>query len=193
MFDSPLRSYNFQFSGGPFGGTEDFHKHVLNVEWFVPTYRKFVFYQSLEAGFINEIREDSYISPIELFFMGGSALSIGTPLRGYEERRVGPVTSDGYPLGGKAKLKYVTELRFQISPNPTMYGLVFAEAGNNWGSLGEADFFDLKRSVGVGIRIFMPMMGMMGIDLGYGFDNIDSITGKKKGVWRPHFRFGQYF
>ncbi|RKY87617.1 outer membrane protein assembly factor BamA, partial [candidate division KSB1 bacterium] len=184
-------SLTTQFSGSFLGGTEDFLKNELRCEWYFPAFGKFVLYENLEAGFIKELKKHAYISPIEMFFMGGSALSIGTPLRGYQERRVGPLTSDGYPLGGKVKLKFTTELRFPISQNPTMYGLFFAEAGNNWGSLREADLFDLKRSVGVGIRIFMPMMGMMGIDLGYGFDNF--IYGKRKGVLRPHFQFGRSF
>jgi len=184
-------SLTTQFSGSFLGGTEDFHKHELQAEWYFPTFGGFVFYQDLEAGLIERIGNDAYITPIELFFMGGSALSIGTPLRGYQERRVGPLSSDGYALGGRAKLKFTSELRFPISPNPTIYGLVFAEAGNNWASKEDADLFDLKRSVGFGIRIFMPMMGMMGIDIGYGFDNY--VQGKKQGVWRPHFQFGRPF
>jgi len=184
-------SLSTQFSGGFFGGTEDFHKHVLRAEWYFPVFGKFVFYQNLMAGLIEEIGEGSYISPIELFFLGGSALSIGEPLRGYQERMVGPLSSDGYPLGGKALLKFTNELRFPISPNPIIYGLFFAEAGNNWASKEDADLFDLRRSVGFGIRLFMPMMGMMGIDLGYGYDNY--VYGKKKGVWRPTFTFGRAF
>ena len=73
-----------------------------------------------------------------------------------------------------------------------MYGLLFAEAGNTWKDLGHTDPFDLRRSVGVGARIFMPMIGMIGFDYAFGFDYIDQ-QGVRKGNWKPHFVFGKSF
>lgn len=123
--------------------------------------------------------------------MGGSALSIGTSLRGYKERSVGPTSQDGFAIGGKTTMKLTTELRFNLSPSPTIYGLLFAEAGNNWRDVTFADPFDLKRSVGAGIRLFMPLLGMIGFDVGFGFDNFDAL-GNREG-WLPHFQFGRGF
>jgi outer membrane protein insertion porin family len=89
--------------------------------------------------------------------------------------------------------KYTTELRVPISPNPTIFALAFAEAGNTWVSLDRTDISDLRRSVGIGIRVFMPMLGMIGFDYAYGFDNVDRVTGAKFGDWKPHFVFGRSF
>jgi len=128
--------------------------------------------------------------------MGGSGLSRSTPLRGYED----PLSSSSYysygyytdTEGGKAMFKTTAELRFPIIPNPTMYGLLFAEAGNTWKDLGHTDPFNLRRSVGVGARIYMPMVGMIGFDYAYGFDNLNA-SGEKTGKWKPHFVFGRSF
>jgi outer membrane protein insertion porin family len=65
------------------------------------------------------------------------------------------------------------------------------EGGNSWETIGETDPFDLKRSVGMGIRLFMPMIGIIGIDFGYGFDHI-SATGQREGQWKVHFQFGKF-
>jgi outer membrane protein insertion porin family len=89
-------------------------------------------------------------------------------------------------------LKTTVELRFPIIPNPTMYGLLFAEAGNTWAKLSETDPFDLRRSAGIGARIYMPMIGMIGFDYAYGYDHYDS-TGRRYGQWKPHFVFGRSF
>ncbi|MFC1477417.1 outer membrane protein assembly factor BamA [candidate division KSB1 bacterium] len=180
------------FSGKFLGGTEHFLKNVLSMEWYYRTFWEFVFYNKSEFGWINSLSSDDYISPQDLFFLGGSALSLGTSLRGYKERSVGPMTPDGYPLGGKAMTKFSSELRFQMSESPTIYGLFFAEVGNNWHDNSFIDYFDLKRSAGAGIRLFLPMVGMLGIDFGYGFDNYDQY-GNKKGKWMPQFQFGRGF
>ena len=73
-----------------------------------------------------------------------------------------------------------------------MFGLIFAEAGNTWINVSDTDPFDLQRSVGIGARIFMPMIGIIGFDYAYGFDNIDKY-GKRYGKWKPHFVFGRSF
>ena len=76
--------------------------------------------------------------------------------------------------GGTIYNKFVFELRHPISLNPsaTIYGLSFVEAGNNWNSQKDFNPFDLKRSAGIGVRIFMPAFGLLGIDWGYGFDKL---------------------
>ena len=89
-------------------------------------------------------------------------------------------------------LEATVELRFPIISQPTTFGLIFAEAGNTWRDLKSTDPFDLRRSIGVGARIFMPMVGMIGFDYAYGFDNVDAY-GRKYGKWKPQFVFGRSF
>ena len=73
-----------------------------------------------------------------------------------------------------------------------MYGLFFAEAGNTWTDMVHTDPFNLRRSVGIGARLFMPMVGMIGFDYGYGFDQVNQY-GEISGAWKPHFIFGRSF
>ncbi|MFC1726403.1 outer membrane protein assembly factor BamA, partial [candidate division KSB1 bacterium] len=174
-----------QFAGGIFGGSEDFTKHELNINFYFPAFWKFVSSNTVKMGVINKNYAGAYVPPLERFYMGGSAMSIGEPLRGYEDRSVGP------GLGGTAMLKYVVDLRFPISMKPTMYGLIFAEAGNTWSEFKYANPLDLKKSVGFGFRMYMPMMGMIGIDFGYGFDYFEN--GIRKPKLKTHFQFGQSF
>ena len=97
------------------------------------------------------------------------------------------------PLGASVLLKYSAELRLSLSASPTVYALAFADMGNTWFDLSHADPFNLKRSVGVGVRLFMPMLGMLGLDIGYGFDSVSTDrTGGARG-WETHFIFGQPF
>ena len=98
--------------------------------------------------------------------MGGSGLSIGTSLRGYDERDVGP-QSGGYPVGGKTMFKQSFELRYPIIRNPTIYALGFAEGGNVWSRYEDTNPADLRRSVGIGARLFMPFIGMIGLDVSF--------------------------
>jgi outer membrane protein insertion porin family len=185
-------SFSSQYSGGILTGTENFIKFTLNTDWYTPALYHFVLYQNVLMGLIKNLDPKYNLSPQELFFLGGSALTIGTALRGYDDRMVGPLSEDNsWPLGGQALLKATTELRFNISRNPTIYGLFFAEAGNNWLNISYTNPFDLKRSTGAGLRFFMPMLGMVGFDIAYGFDNYTS-PGKRRG-WMPHFQFGRGF
>jgi outer membrane protein insertion porin family len=80
------------------------------------------------------------------------------------------------------------ELRFPLVQN-TAYGLLFADAGNAWLRVRDTDPFDLKRSLGLGVRVATPILGLIGFDFGYGFDNVDA-EDVRKGRWRSHFQFG---
>ncbi|RMF66679.1 MAG: outer membrane protein assembly factor BamA [Calditrichaeota bacterium] len=184
-------SLSTELSGGPLGGNVSFHKHIIQNEWFTPAFLNFVLFNSFQAGYIEGFGKDRDNIPfLELFFMGGEGLSRSIPLRGYDD----PLSNGQFRQpGGKVMFKYTTELRVPISPNPTIFGLVFAEAGNTWRSLDQTDIFDLRRSVGVGIRMFMPLLGIIGFDYAYGFDNVDVTTGRKFGQWKPHFVFGRSF
>ncbi len=198
-----LMALSSSISGGPLGGNEDFHKHVLNLEWYTPTFWKFVLMSSVKLGGIKALPSDgnerSIIPFNERFIMGGSGMIYGNPLRGYEDNRVGPLTASGGPFGGNALLSITTEFRVPFSENPVVYGMVFAEMGNVWieshlqekFNLPRKGPIDLKRSAGIGIRFFMPMIGKLGFDFGYGFDDLDG-NGIAEG-WKSSITIGQQF
>ena len=198
----PTRGSKFTWestlSGNVFGGNEDFFKHVLNFEWFSPTFWKFVLMSSFKIGVIQPLKnldnERTLIPFDEKFIMGGNGMPYGNMLRGYPDNSISPG-----PMGGNALLRSVTEFRVPISENPVIYGLLFAEMGNVWNTVNMTESFDvpregsftLKRSAGIGIRFYMPMMGVLGFDMGYGFDVINN-TGEKPG-WNYTIIFGNVF
>ena len=181
-------------SGSVLGGDEDYHKHTFDIKWFTPLMRKFVMHQGIKLGALKQIPvgsgERSVIPPSAKFLMGGSGMPYGEMLRGYEENSVGP---DGYYNAGNIMLKYALEFRFSLSENPTIYALAFAEAGNVWENFNTVDPFDLKRSAGIGVRLFMPMLGMLGYDMGYGFDNVGVYENDGPRGWDYHLIFGMPF
>lgn len=133
-------------------------------------------------------------TPFETFFVGGDGMS-GTytyaqetiALRGYESGQFTPYSMGG----GRAYTRYGVDLRFPflMQSTTTIYGMLFAEAGNAWASISDFSPFDIKRSAGVGLRIFLPMVGMMGIDWAYGFDKVYG----ERGGSHFHFILGQEF
>ena len=197
-------SINSTLSGWVLGGQENFHKHVLNLEWYTPTFWKFVLMNSMKIGIVKELPSQdgssSYIPYYDRFIMGGNGIPYGNPLRGYDDNRVGPVTLSGNPIGGNALVKFGTEFRVPFAENPVVYGLIFAEMGNVWSSgdlmerlsLPRNGPLDLKRSIGAGIRFFMPMIGMLGFDIGYGFDRVNGY-GELEPAWKTTLTFGQQF
>jgi len=134
-------------------------------------------------------------SPFETFFMGGDGMSGGSytyatdiiGLRGYDNGSLTPY-SDGY-----AYTRMTAELRYPLmmQNSTTIYALAFVEGGNAWTSISRFNPFDLKRSAGVGVRVFLPMIGMMGIDWGYGFDPING--SRTYSGSQIHFVVGQEF
>jgi outer membrane protein insertion porin family len=189
------------FSGGIFGGDENYHKHVLTLDWYTPTFWKFVLTSSLKMGTIRMLSTEggsfTYIPPYERFIMGGNGIPYGTMLRGYPDNSIGPTTTQGRGIGGNTILKYSTEFRVPFSENPVVYAMAFAEAGGVWNDtrlLTPMGFprrnpLELKRSAGIGIRFFMPMIGMLGFDMGYGFDDITG-DGNPQG-WEYTIIFGR--
>lgn len=132
-------------------------------------------------------------SPFETFYVGGDGMSGSytyatetIALRGYDNGAFTPWGKEGY-----AYTRFLCELHFpfMLQPSTTIYGLAFAEAGNAWTSISEFAPFSMKRSAGVGVRIFLPMIGMMGIDWAYGFDKVYGT----KGGSHFHFILGQEF
>ncbi len=185
-------------SGGILGGNQNYHKHILDFNYFIPIHKKITISQIFKTGILRALssRDDNYsvIPPSARFIMGGTGIPYGEMLRGYTENRVGPLST----RGGNVMMKYSMELRFSISANPTIYALSFLEMGNVWKNSSIIDPFDLKRSAGFGIRVFIPMMGMLGYDMGYGFDytEYDQYFNGGKSIphgWEYHLIFGMPF
>jgi outer membrane protein insertion porin family len=188
-------SWYSTLSGAILGGNEDFHKHVVSLKWYVPVVEKLVFHQLFKLGAIKQFKNAggrSILPPEEKFFMGGTGIPYGEMLRGYPDNTVGPYSA-GRPRGGTVMLRYSAELRLSLSENPTVYTLAFMDMGNAWLDFSYVDPFKLKRSVGVGVRMFMPMLGMLGLDLGYGFDSVEIDTDGDPHGWELHFIFGMPF
>ena len=189
-----VATWSIEFRYGPNEQTiqyEKFMKNELLLEWYTPTFLGTVLYTRAKLGLINELGKNSFVSQPEHFYLGGNGMGIADALRGYDDGDVGPKTAFGTPTGGKSMFSATMEWRFQISPNPTIYGLFFVEAGNIWRSPDQFIPNSLARSAGVGIRLFMPLVGIIGVDFGYGFDNIDPL-GEKYGDWKIHFQFGRF-
>jgi len=189
-------SIDMEISGGPFlPGDVDYLKNLFKIEWYKRIFNsnRFVFYTSADFGYIDELVKNTPIQPFEYFFMGGNGLIISTfPLRGYEDRSVGPKNSAGQVIGGRVMSKLDAELRFAVTLEPIpLYLLTFAEAGNVFESFEKTDIFDMRRSVGVGARILINPIGLIGFDFGYGFDR--KIVDGHDPEWLFHFQFGKGF
>ena len=187
-----------QINGGPFlPGDIDYFKFDFTSEWYKRLFNsnRLVLYTSSTLGYLRELNDatKTRINPFEKYFMGGNGLVIATtPLRGYDDRSIGPVDASGNPLGGRVMAKFTTELRLAVTLEPIpLYLLTFAEAGNVYSSFESSDIFDLRRSVGVGARILINPIGLIGFDLGYGFDR-KAVNGQDPS-WLFHFQFGKGF
>ena len=198
----PSRGTKFSLSGelngGPFlPGEVDYYKFEFNFEWYkrLLNSNRLTFYAAANYGYMNELRSGTPINPFEYYFMGGNGLIIATtPLRGYDDRSVGPKNPNNINeiIGGRVMTKYTAEIRAAITLDPIpLYFLTFAEAGNIFYDIPNTDFFDLKRSVGVGARILINPIGLIGFDFGYGFDR-QSVDGQDP-QWQFHFQFGRGF
>ncbi|MBI5020083.1 MAG: outer membrane protein assembly factor BamA [Ignavibacteriales bacterium] len=186
-----------EISGGPLPGTVDYHKWNFNSEWYIPLFgsSRVVLFSSTSIGFLEGFFGNSKIPPIEYYYMGGTLMGYvsTTPLRGYEDRSVGPINNLGQEEGGRVMSKHSLELRFAATINPMpIYFLSFVEGGNVFRNLKETDFFDLKRSYGIGARLLIQPIGMIGFDYAYGADDVLPKDGKPDG-WHFHFQFGRGF
>ena len=186
----------------------EYHKWMFDASFYTPLFgsSKFVASARAHMGFLGSYGNKIGIIPLERFVMGGDGMNFNNfalgqeivGLRGYENQTITPGrnsrgTADPDPYGGVVYNKYVMELRFLVSPNPsaTIFLLTFAEAGNNWGDYKDFNPYDLKKSAGVGARIFMPAFGLLGVDWGYGFDPMPG-TLQRSGP-QFHFTIGQQF
>jgi len=155
----------------------EYHKWKFQADWYYNLVGNLVIMSSVKMGLLGYYNEDLGAIPFERNEIGGDGISnynstvLGKDiysLRGYDAQNF-----EQYNLGGGTIFsKYTVELRYLISPNPsaTIYALGFMQAGNSWGKFRDFNPFDVKRSVGVGLRAFLPMFGLLGFDYGFGLD-----------------------
>ncbi len=190
-------SLSAQISGGPFlPGTVDFYKFVFKNQWFTPIVGNLVFMFNSEFGYLGRFSESDFVFPQNFFFMGGSGISFipTVPLRGYLDQSIGNFEPGLNIPTGNVYTKFTAEIRYPISLNPqaTVFALLFAEGGNVWSRFGDVNLADLKRSVGIGLRLFLPIIGLVGLDYGFGFDPVISRPGQANQGWNFIFTFGQF-
>ncbi len=184
-----------ELSGGPLPGDVDYLKIGFTAEWYRRLFNsnRITLYTIADLGYIDEIVPGTNIQPFEFYYMGGNGLVIATTsLRGYDDRTVGPINASGNVIGGRVMAKIGAEIRLSVTQEPIpLWLLGFAEAGNVFESFQKTDIFDLRRSVGFGARILINPIGLIGFDLGYGFDRKE-VDGKDPS-WLFHFQFGKGF
>lgn len=173
----------------------EYYKWKFGASWFTPlAWNKLVLNVKANFGFLGYYNEDIGQSPFERFYLGGDGLS-GFSLDGREiiAQRGYPNNSLNPPGGGTIYDKYTLEIRFPLSLNPsaTIYMLGFLEAGNAFNRFRNWSPFDVKRAAGGGVRIFLPMFGLLGLDWGYGFDGVWGSKVPNGGEF--HFTIGQQF
>ena len=202
FYSDPVQKYKFV----------EFHKERFNAEWYVPLgkgrgedkSKQFILKAAAKYGFISRYTNKTDISPFERFQLGDAGLSNSVALLGYDI-----IAHRGYPVydNSDPKInpdqssasqyftifnKYTLEVRypFSTSASSTIYGLTFFEAANGWYKFQDYNPFKLRRSVGVGMRFFLPMFGLLGFDYGIGLDRLTPTSGIK-GAGKFTFMLGQ--
>ena len=172
----------------------EYYKIKFKGTWYTQLVGKMVLRPSAEFGFLGAYNQDRGLPPFERFFLGGDGLGAFSldgreviALRGYPNQSLS--TLDGNAIYNKFSL----ELRYPITLKQlaSIYALTFIEGGAAYDNFREYNPFQLKRSAGLGLRIFMPAFGLLGIDFGYGFDPIQG--GFQPNGWETHFIIGQQF
>ncbi|MFX0555365.1 BamA/OMP85 family outer membrane protein [Maribacter sp. CXY002] len=183
----------------------EYYKIKFKGDWFTTLVDKLVLRTNAEFGFLGNYNSDIGDVPFERFFVGGDGLGNFTldgrdvvQLRGYDNQSLTPLDPiTGQQEGGLVYNKFSMELRYPLTlkPSASIYGLAFLEGGNAFNNFQEFNPFELKRSAGVGLRIFMPAFGLLGIDFGYGFDEDlrPQSIGNGPSGWQTHFIIGQQF
>ncbi len=177
-----------EVAGGLLGGVESFYKETFENKTYTRLSGPFVLMLRGKTGFLGGGQVPDY----ERFRLGGTTVDY---LRGYPDYYVVPRANiardsitggilDRYP-GGKTMLTLTSELQFPIAD--PLHALVFFEAGNAWNSTRDLDLGDLRKSIGFGVRLEVPALGRVGLDLGYGLDREDGAR------WEPHFQLGNTF
>ncbi|MEN8158007.1 MAG: outer membrane protein assembly factor BamA [Bacteroidota bacterium] len=181
----------------------EYHRWMFKADWYYALLGDLVLMTRIHYGYLGHYNDDIGPSPFESFDLGGDGLS-GYNLYGRET-----IAQRGYPNGsltpsvynsegmlqksGNVYTKYTMELRYPVSLNPsaTIFVLGFLEAGNAWYSIDQFNPFTARRAAGVGVRAFLPMFGLLGIDWGWGFDDYPGHAGVSGSQF--HFTIGQQF
>ena len=168
----------------------EYQKIRFDAEWYTQLFGKFVLKTSAKLGILGDYNDDLGVSPFERFQLGGDGLTgqqfnnnfVGVDLislRGYEvsdlENNFVSVNGRRVETSTPIYDKFTLELRYPVSLNPsaTIYVHAFAQGGNAWQRIEDFNPFDMKRSAGMGLRVFLPMFGTLGFDYGLGFDKPD--------------------
>lgn len=173
----------------------EYHKWKFNFTFYKALVGDLVLQTRTKWGFLGMYNSDIGVTPFERFYLGGDGLSGYSNLdgreivgfRGYANESLTPESYKSNPDGGTIYSKNTLELRYPLSLNPsaTIYVLSFLEAGNAWNGVDNFKPFNMMRSAGVGVRIFLPMFGLLGLDWGYGFDDVYGVPSANKGQF--HF------
>ena len=174
----------------------EFYKLKFNGSWYTRLFGKFILKTQTDFGFLGTYNKNKGNIPFERFYLGGDGMQQYAldgretiALRGYEN---GSLSSrDGSIIYNKFSL----ELRYPISlkPSASVFALSFLEAGNGFDDFKDYNPFNAKRSAGIGVRVFMPAFGLLGIDFGYGFDRTNYSNSNQRSGWQTHFVIGQQF
>lgn len=179
-----LMGLYLNFAGGPLGGQIDYWKIQTDMRFYQKLFWKLVFMGRFTAGVVDGYSDPNTVPLTERFVLGG----VGNwGIRGYYDRGIGPVVG-GYTVGGRGAILANAELRLKL--NDQAYMLMFYDVGNAWENMTEAwdsKFLPLYQGVGLGVRLEIPMLGILGIDFGYGFTETSYSGG---GKWEPHFQMG---
>ena len=182
----------------------EYHKWTFKADFYTKIVGDLILKTRTQFGYLGYYNRRWCYSPFEGFLVGGDGMTgysnYGNEvisLRGYENYSLTPMevssyNSNGYNYAGNVYDKFSVELRYPIilQPQSTIYALVFAEGGNAWSDIRKFNPFHIKRSAGAGVRIYLPVVGLIGIDWGYGFDK--DANGEKGGS-QFHFVIGQEF
>jgi outer membrane protein insertion porin family len=178
----------------------EYYKIKFKADWYTKVYGKFVLRTLTEFGFLGAYNQDRGLVPFERFYVGGDGMANYSmdgretvQLRGYPNNSLTPINAAGQQIGATVYNKFSMELRYPITLKAaaSIYALAFLEAGNSFKDFKSYNPFDIKRSAGVGLRVFMPAFGLLGIDFAHGFDALPG-TSTPNG-WETHFIIGQQF
>ena len=180
----------------------EYYKIKFKGDWYTKIYDKLVLRSLVEYGFLGKYNSAVDMVPFERFYVGGDGLAsyamdgrevVG--LRGYPNQSLTPTNAAGSAIGATIYNKYSLELRYPITlkASASIYALTFLEGGNAFSAFRQYNPFQLDRSAGFGLRVFMPAFGLLGIDFGYGFDPNPTSGSTRANGWETHFIIGQQF
>lgn len=177
----------------------EYHKWTFKADLYTQLAGDLVLKAAAHFGYLGYFNRDLGYSPFEGFILGGDGMSGYTTygadiigLRGYPNNSLTPIIDNAY--AGNVYDKFTIELRYPLvmQPSSTIFALVFLEGGNCWSDIKKFNPFSIKRSAGVGLRVMLPIVGMLGVDWGYGFDPVPN-EGMDRGGSQFHFMIGQQF